>query len=181
MLCSHSHRHYSWQILRILRENFTLLFAKTEGELHCIGKNVLSYLARVQTFLFQVPLLHHLIYIPKRTVSKRKKSLPITLIFFSYNAPDLHQFFSGRKREMGSSYFYGISTSYFLVAQIVKRRCPLKLLPTYSYLTSSLPVQWKKNIDPPRMPFSTVKVPQRATSAKYRVISCYLDQGDEQV
>ena len=30
MLCSHSHRHYSWQILRILRENFTLLFAKTE-------------------------------------------------------------------------------------------------------------------------------------------------------
>ena len=65
-------------------------------------------------FYFRYSLLHHLIYIPKRTVSKRKKSLPITLIFFSYNAPDLHQFFSGRKREMGSSYFYGISTSYFL-------------------------------------------------------------------
>ena len=50
----------------------------------------------------------------KELYPKGKKSLPITLIFFSYNAPDLHQFFSGRKREMGSSYFYGICTSYFL-------------------------------------------------------------------
>ena len=105
MLCSHSHRHYSWQILRILRENFTFLFAKTEGELHCIGKNVLSYLARVQTFLFQVPLLHHLIYIPKRTVSKRKKKFAHHINLFQLQRSRFASVFLWKKERNGQQLF----------------------------------------------------------------------------